>query len=255
MSAHITDIMCYPLKGAGGFSLAQTALTTRGIRHDRRFGLAISESADTEFRTANKWQPWNFYHTLKKRADLVFLSAQVRDIEDDNTVLLRLKDNRCGDSVEGCPAENSERTTLEKFLCNALSTPAARLIDSQASPLWDDNEPLTLLNTASVEAFASTQNFPITTQRFRANIVFSGLPAWQEETLTGELSAGSARLKLGDGVPRCAATTVNPDTGERDAKVPQLLYRQRQHTNMGIFAKIIQDGEIAVDETLHFEPA
>ena len=55
-------------------------------------------------------------------------------------------------------------------------------------------------------------------RRFRANLYFSGAPAWHELEWVGqELLAGRARLRVVKRIPRCPATQVNPETAERDA--------------------------------------
>ena len=43
---------------------------------------------------------------------------------------------------------------------------------------------------------------------------------------------------------RCAATEVNPQTAERDLRVPFLLRKHYGHLDMGIYAEIVQGGAI-----------
>jgi len=44
---------------------------------------------------------------------------------------------------------------------------------------------------------------------------------------------------------RCAATNVDPDTGARDLEVPKTLLRQLGHADCGIYAEVVEGGEIA----------
>jgi GntR family transcriptional regulator/MocR family aminotransferase len=59
------------------------------------------------------------------------------------------------------------------------------------------------------------------------------------------------RIKLGDVVMkvmqrngRCAATNVNPDTGERDRNVPGKLRAVFGHKDLGVYLTVAQDGEL-----------
>ena len=253
MQARIDNIICYPLKGAGGFPLHETSLTKKGIAHDRRFGIAFGEESPAAAIADEKWKPWNHYHSLKKTAMLARLSVAVRDAGDGHVVLCI---NNGGESAEGNPAVAEECAVLESFLQSTLSDSRLRLIDSAARPLWDeDGVPLTLLNSGSVTALSDAEGKDLSASRFRANIVFSGVSAWLEETFSKEARIREVGLMLAGGVPRCAATTVNPETAERDANVPEILCRHRSHNRMGLFAKVVSGGDIAVGDEIHFDSA
>jgi uncharacterized protein YcbX len=53
-------------------------------------------------------------------------------------------------------------------------------------------------------------------------------------------------------IGRCAATTVNPESGERDLDIPKLLARHFGHVICGVYAEIIADGEISNGAELRF---
>ena len=258
MPAIIEDILCYPVKGLGGFSMSKTQLAARrGIRHDRRFGLAAQQTLDALYES-EKWKPWDHCQTLKRNEALAKLFAQTD--EEGGDLFLQLSDND-GQRVRGRPAVAAERAQLEEFLRDFLSLPDIYLVDSEHTPLWDDAIHLTLLNTASVEDLSAAATAmgktttPLSPTRFRANIVFSDAPAWAEESYTGDFRIGDARLFFGGGVPRCLATTVNPRTATRDVKVPQLIYAYRRHSNMGVFATVAADGDITTGMELLLESA
>lgn len=250
----IDDIICYPVKGLGGFSVEQARLLAgRGIRHDRRFGLASQPTLEALYRH-DKWRPWEHCHTLKKNEKLARLSAVIADAEDGDELCLTLSADD-GQGASGRPAVAAERATLEEFLRDFLSLSDLFLVDSEQAPLWDDAIHVTLLNTASVADLAAQSKTALSPARFRANIVFSGMAAWREESLSGGVCLGTARGALGGGVPRCLATTVNPDTAARDLKVPKLIYACRRHSDMGVFATIVESGDVSVGMELSFESA
>jgi uncharacterized protein len=57
--------------------------------------------------------------------------------------------------------------------------------------------------------------------------------------------SSDARLKIVKRIVRCAATNVDPDTGIRDLEVPQALLRTLGHSDCGIYAVVVEGGEIA----------
>ena len=51
-------------------------------------------------------------------------------------------------------------------------------------------------------------------------------------------------------IVRCAATEVDPDTGMRDLTIPARLQRAFGHGDCGIYAAVVEAGEIAVGDAL-----
>ena len=49
---------------------------------------------------------------------------------------------------------------------------------------------------------------------------------------------------------RCAATNVDPDTGARDLTIPETLLRSFGHADCGVYAEVIEGGEIKVGNEL-----
>jgi uncharacterized protein YcbX len=88
-------------------------------------------------------------------------------------------------------------------------------------------------------------------RRFRANIWFSGVPAWSEFDWVGrDLLIGSARLHVTRRTSRCPATEVNPETGERDADPVAELKAAYGHADLGIHAEVIEAGNIALGDAI-----
>ncbi len=105
---------------------------------------------------------------------------------------------------------------------------------------------VSIINLASVAAIEDIVGAPVNPLRFRGNVYVQGWPAWSELDLVGkELSSGGARLKVIKRIVRCAATNVDPLTGIRDLNIPQTLLRNLDHADCGIYAEVIEGGEIA----------
>ena len=110
---------------------------------------------------------------------------------------------------------------------------------------------VSLINLASVADLARRAGTARQPLRFRANLYFSGAAAWSEQEWVGrDLLAGGARLRVVKRIPRCAATEVNPDTAERDADPVAELRAAFGHPNLGIYARVIDGGRIAVGDAI-----
>lgn len=114
---------------------------------------------------------------------------------------------------------------------------------------------ISLINLASIADLARHAGAPRHHLRFRANLYFSGAAPWSEFSWIGrELLVGGARLRVQRRIPRCAATEVNPVTAERDAKPPKELRAAFGHVDLGVYATVIEGGEIALGDALELLP-
>ena len=79
----------------------------------------------------------------------------------------------------------------------------------------------------------------------------AGRPGTSSICSASDISIGkTARLKPVKRIERCAATDVDPDTGIRDLTVPRTLMQNFGHTDCGIYAEVIEAGDIARGDTL-----
>jgi uncharacterized protein YcbX len=136
---------------------------------------------------------------------------------------------------------------------------------------------VSIINLASVAAIERMVGVPVNPLRFRGNVYVEGLTAWRELDLVGKEIAifppplagegtghpatlasrgprgggkSSARLKVVKRIVRCAATNVDPDTGGRDLNIPQTLMRNLDHADCGIYAEVVEGGEIAAGDEI-----
>ena len=73
----------------------------------------------------------------------------------------------------------------------------------------------------------------------------SSAPCWRRP---------AARLRLTKRIERCAATNVDPATGQRDREIPKALMRLYGHVDCGIYAEVLSGGRLAEGERLAVEP-
>jgi len=114
---------------------------------------------------------------------------------------------------------------------------------------------ISLINLASIADLERRVGARRHKRRFRANVYFSGAPAWSEFALVGrEIIAGGARLRVTKRIVRCPATEVNPETAERDAYPVAELRAAFGHADLGVHAEVIEGGTIAMGSSIALLP-
>jgi hypothetical protein len=147
------------------------------------------------------------------------------------------------------------RTMLAQFFAAFLGEQAAgtpKVVDAGERVLSDQPDPvLSIINLATLRDLERVTGRTVDPRRFRANLYLEGLSPWVERAWPGKrLRIGDATLAVHEEIDRCAATEVNPETGERDMKVVTALKRGFAHINCGVFATVETGGEIAVGDTV-----
>lgn len=105
---------------------------------------------------------------------------------------------------------------------------------------------VSIVNLASVRDLAARVGRPLDPLRFRANLYVDGWPAWAENGWTGRtLSIGEARATVLKPIVRCAATSVDPATAERDIDVPAALFEHYGHVLCGLYVNVVEGGVVA----------
>lgn len=117
-------------------------------------------------------------------------------------------------------------------------------------------EPVTLVSEASIGRLAQEAGEDVDGRRFRMLLTLAGCSEHEEDTWRGSLlRIGEVVLRVGGPVPRCAATTRDPDTGLRDLDALRLIkeYRgiqARRHVDFGVYAQVEQPGSVELGDTV-----
>lgn len=256
MPPSINRIYRYPIKGLSPEKLESVTLEPgRCLPYDRRFALSRADSV-FDPKHPEHVNKTNFF-MLMKNAQLAQLKTRV-DTANDHFVITR------NDEVilEADLKNPKDRSEVEHFFTDFLDGEPGlpvRLVDSLGHAFGDarrrpnaqTGQYISLVNLASCDALAKTIQNAIDPIRFRANIYFHGIDAWQElDYVEHYIQLGQARLHTVSPITRCAATSVNPDTAERDLNLPRNLIEHFGHNYMGIYAEVIQGGKIAPGDTL-----
>jgi uncharacterized protein len=122
------------------------------------------------------------------------------------------------------------------------------------------NEPVTLVSDGSLDRLARQAGAEeIDSRRFRMLLEVTGCEAHEEDTWKGRrFAVGEAVVRVGGPVDRCAVTTRDPDTGERDLDTLRLIksYRGQRESDgailFGVYGSVLQPGRVRVGDA--FEP-
>jgi uncharacterized protein YcbX len=223
---------------------AEVVLTERGVVENRRF--YIVEPDGTRFRSsANAWPT-------------CFRAAY----DAANEILrVRLPD---GSEVEGSALGNGERVRSDvsgreveaeivdgpwsEPLSEAAGKPARLARPAREGDAY--GHVASLLSEASVDRLAEEAGDAVDGRRFRMLFTLSGCRAHEEDEWEGRsLRVGDALLRVGGPIPRCAVTTRDPDTGERDLDTLRLIkgyrgVRDGEAIDFGVYADVLEPGRV-----------
>jgi uncharacterized protein YcbX len=89
-------------------------------------------------------------------------------------------------------------------------------------------EPVTIVSSASVARLSREAGTDVDARRFRSLFELDGCAEHEEDSWEGRsVRLGEALVEIGEPVIRCAVTTRDPDTGERDLDTLRLIESYR----------------------------
>ena len=160
-----------------------------------------------------------------------------------------------GHRVAGRIVEGPWAEALSRF-----SGKQVRLVKADEPAGGVDVEPLTLVSSESVAELARQIGLDsLDGRRFRMLLEVEGCAAHEEDTWTGrQVKLGGAVLEIGGPVPRCATTTRDPVTGERDIDTLRQIaaYRGKRdgkHIDFGVYAQVVKPGRVRVGDAVEPE--
>jgi len=249
MTARIQSIYRYPVKGLSPESLPGVRLEAgQTLPADRKY--AIENGPSGFDPAAPAYLPKTRFLMLMRDERLAALDTRY----DDATRTLVIN-GEGRELARGDLSTPEGRLSIEaffrRFMPGELRGPP-KVLQAEGHSFSDVSaKVVSIINLASVAAVETILRAPVHPLRFRANLYVDGWPAWHEFDLLGqELAIGAARLKVTKRIMRCAAVNVDPDTGMRDLAIPDALLRTCNHVDCGIYARVIEGGEIARGDAL-----
>ncbi len=252
MNGKIVSLSSFPIKGLSPQAHQSAPLKTGdGFPGDRLFGFAKASSG---FDPADpKPLPKHNFIVLLQHARLAGLEtgfdpeSRVLTIRTKDAADMRFDMN----TQEGADGASEFLTRLlglkEQEVPFFASAFPHRFTDASVASTTLMNA-ISFINLDSVRAFEKEIGREVDARRFRGNIVFDGWPAFSELDLVGRHFRVGVSFNILHRTQRCLATEVNPDTAERDMKLPNLLKKAYGHFDMGIYAEVLNDGVISVGD-------
>jgi uncharacterized protein len=110
---------------------------------------------------------------------------------------------------------------------------------------------LHIVNLATVRDLERVIGRPVDPLRFRANVYVDGLQPWAERGWVGrEITLGGVRCSIVTDTVRCEATNVDPSSAARDMAIPSTLQRTWGHGDLGVYAKVVAGGTLAIGDAV-----
>ncbi len=245
----IASLVRYPIKGMAGTALSKVALAAgEGMPLDRAYAI---ENGANRFDAQNpKWLPKTCFVQLMQHERLAGLGLAF----DEASHLLTLF--RGGKQIaRGALKTRLGRQMIEQFLSAYLKAKLLgppRIVSAPGHSFTDIAEKaLHIVNLESVRDLSRITGIDLDPLRFRANIYFEGLPAWEERRWCGQtVSCGTATLRVFKETGRCEAASVDPKTAQRGLSIPAALKCTWGHTKLGLYATVILGGEAAAGDTV-----
>ncbi len=246
--AIVSQIWIYPVKGLSGIALKSCRTTSRGLMHDRRFMVIDTEG---QFLTQRD-HPVMATVWTEILEDTLELSHA-----DHDPVLVPLnptpKPTRAVQVWSSTVQAHAVSEETDAWLSEVIGLPVQLVYmpDSSARLCSDtyakngeivsfaDGYPVLITveeSLAELNARIKTRDpkhHPLPMNRFRANIVLKGLPAWSEDNFTN-LALGGAKFAAVKPCGRCQVTTTDQATGLVEGPEPLLTLSSYRQTELGI---------------------
>ena len=249
MGARIAEIWRHPLKSHGREPLERTTLEAgAALPFDRVW--AVTHEASRFDADNPGWAPCSNFSIGAKTPALMAITARL----DEDARRLTLSHPERPD-IAFCPEARADIWRFLDWLEPLVEPNRARptgIVSAPGRAMTDSEYPsVSILSLATLEALSEAAGQRLSPARFRGNIWLSGLPPWAEFDLLGqEITLGAARLRVVERIRRCRATTADPETGRITVDTLSLLNERWGHQDFGVYAEVIEGGEIAQGDAM-----
>jgi hypothetical protein len=213
----LESLWTYPVKSCKGIQSDSLEITREGPKWDRHW-MIVDENG--VFLTQRQIPKMALIETMMTESSLVLrIDGTVFQVplqaEDGPKRQVKIWKSEVEAYLEDELISNYLSEFLGKKVFLVRSIPEQR----QFHIRFADSRPLQLANLDSLEAVNKKLSAPVTIERFRANIVISGVGAFAEDTWD-EFEIGGMTFKVSKPCIRCSIINVEPTTGERPNNEP-----------------------------------
>jgi uncharacterized protein YcbX len=249
LACTLSALFVHPIKSCGGLAPAASLLIETGLEFDRHW---IVVDARGEMFTQRELPRMALIQPTLRTSDMVLRAPGMLALHIRlDTVEQPARTEVWGDEVRAYDMGDLAAQWFSDFLGQR-----ARLLrfdpdhqrfssrewtgDIAAETAFADGFPLLVTSTASMAdlnaRLAARGDSAVTVQRFRPNLVFDGLQAFDEDhidEITIDADGGPVRIKLVKPCTRCSMPDVDPATGSAGHQVGDTLAGFRADARMG----------------------
>jgi hypothetical protein len=258
----VSQLFVYPIKSLGGISLETSEVAERGLKHDRRWMLVDDQN---EFMTQRSLAEMALLQ-VGLQNDGITVSHKIKNQQicipfnaTGPTTMVQVWSSRCRAIVADEKVNQWFSDSLSTS-CKLVYMPdtTMRRVDGRYAfnkevTAFTDDFPFLLIGQSSLDDLNGRLASPLSINRFRPNIVFTGgLPFEEDGWVHFSISnINFYGVKL---CARCVVTTINQENGEKGKEPLKTLASYRQLNNKIYFGQnLLHHGEgvISVGDSIN----
>lgn len=258
----VEELFIYPIKSARSQSVKEMKITQEGPDGDRQWMLIDENGKFISQRTVPKVATIEVFHEAASLT--IGFQKMFFKISKNSSFQRKVKVQIWNDSFEAALEPDLYSQAISQYLgvpCRLVRyAPYSQRRVRSHSMEWKpevrfaDGRPLQLLNLKSLEELNSRLPTAVAADRFRANILYSGQSAYEEENWK--------RIRVGDVVfsqpkrcSRCAMITIDQESGTPEGPEPlKTLANYRREGNEVFFGTLwIPENEGVLRKGDHLE--
>jgi uncharacterized protein len=226
---HVVELWRYPVKAMAAEALSTVDVSWQGLAGDRRWAFVRPRLERSSF-------PWL---TIRERVEMAHYRPRFTEPERPEA----------SPTVVRTPA-GRELDVADPELAAELG--AGVHVIRQKRGIFD-TFPLSMISTQTVDRLGRMVDAELTSLRFRPNLVVDAGTDFAEEAWLGRvLRVGGLRMRVDSRDRRCAVTTVDPVTLEKNPDVLRVIARERDN-HLGVYGTTVEPGSVAVGDPVVLE--
>ncbi|BDD03953.1 MOSC domain-containing protein [Aureibacter tunicatorum] len=254
----IESLNIYPLKSAKGCDVSSIFVDKLGFEYDRYYAICNSNNKILTARELPSLlnikafiDEEALFLNFKGMSNQISIHEEIEDIE-----LSLFKEPAFGKVVN-----HELNEWLSKILgidCKLVKIDQNNLRKKNEENIaFSDLSPIHLVSKESIDLLNQHLEEEVEIDRFRANIVISGIDAFEENKIN-KISIGDCEFKMTSKTKRCSLITINPDTGIKSKTQEPLRtlaqkFKSSGKVEMGIYLEPTKIGKINSTDKINIE--
>jgi uncharacterized protein YcbX len=240
----VSQLYIYPVKSLGGIEVSKTMVLPKGLQYDRRWML-IDEN--------------NRFLTQREHPEMAFIKTSF----DNESILIHYNDSTLtlpyqpkGDDLVADVWEDTVDVqevdeTISKWFSHILKMSCKLVAFPEVNARWvdpdyaiqpdnqtslSDGYPILIIGQSSLDDLNGRLESPVSIDRFRPNIVFTGGTPYEEDQWN-IFTIGDVEMKGVKPCARCVMTTIDQQTGKQGKEPLATLSSYRKIGNKVLFGQ------------------